>query len=71
MVMPFLHTSRKRAPLLPETEEPMTTIDFITALFYEVDEQMRPIPKQTSSTQTLLVKSPLHRLGSALNRGLA
>jgi hypothetical protein len=29
MVMPFLHTGRKRAPLLPETEEPMTTIDFI------------------------------------------
>jgi hypothetical protein len=26
MVMPFLHTGRKRAPLLPETEEPMTTI---------------------------------------------
>ena len=45
MVMPFLHTGRKRAPLLSETEEPMTTIDFITALFYEVDEQMRPLPK--------------------------
>jgi hypothetical protein len=45
MVMPFLHTGCKRAPLLLETEEPMTTIDFITALFYEVDEQMRPIPK--------------------------
>jgi hypothetical protein len=37
----------------------MMTVEFITALFYEVDEQMRPIPKQTSSTQTLLVKSPL------------
>ena len=43
MVMPFLHTGRKRAPLLPETEDPMTTIDVITALFYEVDEQMRLI----------------------------
>ena len=41
--MPFLHTGRKRAPLLPETEDPMTTIDVITALFYEVDEQMRLI----------------------------
>src|SRR4029434_3534535 len=40
MVMPFLHTGRKRAPLLPETEEPMTTIDFITALFYEVDDEL-------------------------------
>jgi hypothetical protein len=26
-------------------EEPMTTLAFITALFYEVDEQMRAIPK--------------------------
>jgi hypothetical protein len=26
-------------------EEPMTTIDFITALFYQVDEQMRAMPK--------------------------
>src|SRR5215467_15118653 len=42
MVMPFLHTGCKRAPLLPETEEPMITIEFITALFYEVDEQLRP-----------------------------
>jgi len=36
MVIPFLHTGRKRAPLLPETEEPMTTIDFITALFLPI-----------------------------------
>ena len=43
--MLFLHTGRKRAPLLPETEKPMTTSDFITALFYEVDEQLRTIPK--------------------------
>ena len=43
--MLFLHTGRKRAPLLPETEKPMTSSDFITALFYEVDEQMRPLPK--------------------------
>ena len=28
MVMAFFHTGRKRAPLLSETEEPMTTIDF-------------------------------------------
>src|SRR5215831_15571159 len=30
MVMPFLHTGCQRAPLLPETEEPMITIEFIT-----------------------------------------
>src|SRR5262249_45485147 len=27
------------------TEEPMITMDFITALFYEVDEQVGAIPK--------------------------
>src|SRR5215475_5969406 len=44
MVMHFLHTGRKRHPL-PGTEEPMITLDFSTALFYEIDEQMGPIPK--------------------------
>jgi hypothetical protein len=39
MVMHFLHTGRQRHPL-PGTEEPMITLDFITALFYEIDEQM-------------------------------
>src|SRR5262249_9144684 len=29
MVMPFLHTCWQGAPLLPETEEPMITIEFI------------------------------------------
>src|SRR5262245_43988261 len=44
MVMHFLHTGRKRHPL-PGTEEPMITLEFITALFYEIDEQLRAIPK--------------------------
>ena len=44
MVMHFLHTGRKRHPL-PGTEEPMITLDFITALFYEIDEQIGAIPK--------------------------
>src|SRR2546422_6331585 len=44
MVMHFLQTGRKRHTL-PGTEEPMITLDFITALFYEVDEQLRAIPK--------------------------
>jgi hypothetical protein len=50
MVMHFLHTGRKRHPL-PGTEEPMITLDFITALFYEIDEQLAPspnIPRPTS-----------------------
>jgi hypothetical protein len=37
VVMHFLHTGCKRATLRG-TEESMTTIDFITALFSEVDE---------------------------------
>ena len=44
MVMHFLHTGRQRHPS-PGTEEPMITLDFITALFYEIDEQMGAIPK--------------------------
>src|SRR4029434_2040288 len=43
MVMHFLQTDRKRHTL-PGTEEPMITLDFITALFYEIDEQMGAIP---------------------------
>ena len=48
MVMHFLHTGRKRHPL-PGTEEPMITLDFITALFYEIDEQLRAIPKHPAA----------------------
>src|SRR2546430_12841401 len=44
MVLHFLHTGRKRHTL-PGTEEPMTTVELITALFYEVDEQLYAIPK--------------------------
>src|SRR5215831_6242224 len=44
IIMYFLHTGRKRHTL-PGTEEPMITLDFITALFYEIDEQMGTIPK--------------------------
>src|SRR4029450_3150443 len=45
MVMHFLHAGSKCATL-PGTEESMTTtIEFITALFSEVDEQIGAIPK--------------------------
>ena len=40
----FLHTGQERETL-PCTEEPMTTVEFITALFYHVDEPMRAMPK--------------------------
>jgi len=36
----------------------MTTVDFITALFYEVDEQMGAIPKHPEAH---LWASPVHR----------
>jgi hypothetical protein len=71
MVMPFLYTGRKHAPLLPETEEPMTTIDFITALFYEVDEQMRPIPKHPEAhlwPSEVVTLGLLHALKGGGNR---
>jgi hypothetical protein len=45
MAIYFLQAGRKHATL-PGAEESMTTtIEFITALFYEVDEQIGAIPK--------------------------
>src|SRR5262249_43249402 len=71
MGMPFLHTGCKRAPLLPETEEPMITIDSITALFYEVDEQLRPIPKHPAAhlwRSAAVTWGRLHALNARGNR---
>ena len=45
VVMHFLHTGWKRATLRGTEESMTTTIDFITALFSEVDEQLGAIPK--------------------------
>jgi hypothetical protein len=44
MVMHFLQAGRKRATL-PGTEESMTTIDFITALFCQADDHLSGFPK--------------------------
>jgi hypothetical protein len=44
LVMHFLHAAQERETLLC-TEEPMTTPECITALFYHVDEQLRTVPK--------------------------
>src|SRR5712691_4533566 len=45
IVMHFLQAGRKRATL-PGTEESMTTtIEFITALFCQVDDQLAGLPK--------------------------
>jgi len=43
MVMHFLHTGQERETL-PCTEEPMTTVECITALFAHVDEPRRALP---------------------------
>src|SRR5690349_4697576 len=43
MCMHFLHAGGTRTTR-GGTEEPMLTMDLITALFYEVDEQVGPIP---------------------------
>jgi hypothetical protein len=48
MGMHFFQTGRKCHPL-PGTEEPMITIDFITDLFCQVDEQLRAIPKHPAA----------------------
>src|SRR5262252_3680667 len=60
MVMYFLHTSRKHHPW-PGTEEPMITLDFITALFYEIDEQMGAIPKHPEAGDVSQVLIPSQR----------
>src|SRR5215831_11288838 len=70
MVMHFLHTGRQRHPL-PGTEEPMITLDFITALFYEVDEQLRAIPKHPKAhlwPSEVVTLGLLHALKGGGNR---
>ena len=49
MVMHILHAGTKHKTL-PCTEEYMTTMDFITALFCQVDDQMASIPKLPHAT---------------------
>src|SRR5712671_1954608 len=49
MVMHFLQAGRKRETL-PGMEEHMTTIDFITALFCQVDDPLAGLPKPPHAT---------------------
>jgi hypothetical protein len=44
VVMHVLHAGQERETLLC-AEEPMTTVEFITALFDHVDEQLHTMPK--------------------------
>src|SRR2546421_10249001 len=45
MVIHFLHAGRKRATLPGAEESRPTTIEFITALFCQVDDQLAGLPK--------------------------
>src|SRR6516165_1661019 len=70
MVIHFLHTGRKRETL-PGTEEHMTTVDFITALFCEVDEQLHTIPKHPEAhlwPSEVVTLGLLHALKGVGNR---
>jgi hypothetical protein len=70
MAMHFLHTGRKRHTL-PGTEEPMITLDFITALFYEIDEQIGAIPKHPEAhlwPSEVVTLGLLHALKGVGNR---
>ena len=49
IVMALLQAGRERETL-PYTEEPMTTVDFIIALFCQVDTHLHDIPKHPHAT---------------------
>jgi len=70
MGMHFLHTGGKRATRRG-MEEPMITMDFITALFYEVDEQVGAIPKHPEAhlwPSEVVTLGLLHALKGVGNR---
>src|SRR5713226_2419140 len=70
LVIHFLQATRKRATL-PGTEDSMTTLDFITALFYEVDEQLRAIPQHPEAhlwPSEIVTLGLLHALKGVGNR---
>ena len=49
MIMEFLQAGKERKTL-PCTEEHMTTLDFITALFCQVDDHLPGLPKHPHAT---------------------
>src|SRR5262244_3958029 len=71
VVMHFLHTGCKRATLRGTEEAMTTTIEFITALFSEVDEQLRAIPKHPEAhlwPSEVVTVGLLHALKGGGNR---
>src|SRR5438445_13872516 len=71
IVMHFLQAGRKRATL-PGTEESMTTtIEFITALFCQVDDQLAGLPKHPEAhlwPSEVVTLGLLHALKGGGNR---
>src|SRR3989449_5721872 len=71
MVMHFLHAGRRSATL-PGTEESMTTtIDFITALFCQVDDHLAGLPKHPEARlwpSEVVTLGLLHALKGGGNR---
>ena len=49
IIMDLLQAGKERETLLC-TEEPMTTVDFIIALFCQVDTHLHEIPKHPHAT---------------------
>src|SRR6266487_299599 len=71
MVRHFLQARRKCATLRGAEESMTTTIEFITALFYEVDEQMGAIPKHPEAhlwPSEVVTLGLLHALKGVGNR---
>src|SRR5712691_3313538 len=70
MVMHFLQAGRKCATL-PGTEESMTTIDFITDLFCQVDDHLSGLPKHPEAhlwPSEVVTLGLLHALKGVGNR---
>lgn len=70
LVMHFLHAGQERETLLC-AEEPMTTVEFITALFNHVDEQLRTVPKHPEAhlwPSEVVTLGLLHALKGVANR---
>src|ERR1041385_6476894 len=70
-VMYFLQTGCKRATLRGTEESMTTTIEFITALFYHVDEQLHDMPKHPEAhlwPSEVVTLGLLHALKGGGNR---
>src|SRR5260370_41885731 len=70
VVMHFLQAGRERETL-PGTEEHMTTMDFITALFCQVDDHLPDLPKHPHATlwpSEVVTLGLLHALKGGGNR---